>query len=342
MVKTLPFPIAIKTLTLPELDRNLFSSADWILVIDHTYRLRIFVKYIEEEGRVLSYIIYTVVHNFLEDKICICSYCDYCDCHVTSPLHWQELFDTLKKEYPMYRITVRNLRDEIVRQNPNFQQLSKERFHLLDVRSDLDVIWKKTHDSFKSAVKQAQKSGVVVRSCLKEDLKRFYDLHLKVRKNKYHLFPQPYQFFDNIWHQYMEHDQGILLGAFDRDNRMIGANIYLMCGNMLYYKFNTSQIRALSLRPNNILFWEGIKFAKSRKLEFMDLGSSGWEQDGLILFKNHTGAQMSEIMHLGFTPPDYQFSNKIILKILTRFFTNRWMPDIFLRWGSRWIYPYLA
>ncbi len=88
--------------------------------------------------------------------------------------------------------------------------------------------------------------------------------------------------------------------------------------------------------------WEGIRFAKERGLEYLDLGSSGLEQKGLVMFKDHAGAKRLEITHLGFTPPGYKFSQKIILKILTSLATHPLMPDVALRWGSHLIYPYLA
>ena len=232
-VKTLPLPEAFQTLALPGLSRNLFSSADWLNVIYNTYRSKLFVKYIERDGRVASYIFYSVVKNFLEWKICSCSYCDYCDGLVESPEDWQAFFESIRSEYPQYRIAVRNLRDELVRGNPNFQVLSKERFHILDVRDQLDNLWKRTHDSFKSAVKQGEKSGITVKRCSHEDLKEFYKLHLQLRKKKYRIFPQPYRFFENMWQQYMEKGQGMLLGAFDNHGKMIAANIYLICGNTL-------------------------------------------------------------------------------------------------------------
>lgn len=341
-VKTIPFIDAIRTLKLPGLQRNIFSSAEWLLVLYKTYRLKIFIKYIERDGRISSYIIYSAVSNFLENKICICSYCDYCDGYIENPEDWQVFFLSLRVEYPDYRIAIRNLRDETVRQNRNFQVLSKEKYHILDLRKDIETLWKETGDSFKSPVKQAQKNGVVVRPCDKDGLKKFYTLHLKLRKNKYRLFPQPYRFFNYVWEMYIAKDRGVLLGAFDKDNNFIGGTIYLICGNTLFYKFNTSDLHHLKDRPNNILVWEGIKFAKERNLEYLDMGSSGYDQKGLILFKDHIGTQSFDITHLGFTPLHYKFSQKIILKMLTRFFTLPWMPDFMLRFGSSLIYPYLA
>ncbi|MFA5088882.1 MAG: GNAT family N-acetyltransferase [Candidatus Omnitrophota bacterium] len=342
MIKTANLRDVLQALPRPAADKNLFSSPDWLTVIEKTYHIRLRIKYIERHDAIASYIIYSVVKNFLEWKICICSYCDYFDCQVVNLEDWKALFHSLREDFPEYRIAIRNLRDEIVRQIPELTILSKERFHILDVREPLPEIWKRTHDSFRSAVKQAQKNGVVVKRCAKEGLRDFYQLHFKLRKNKYRLFAQPYCFFDIIWRQYVDKGQGALLGAYDADGRFIGGNMYLICGDTLYYKFNTSSRDALQLRPNNLMFWEGIKFAKERNLRYLDLGSSGCEQHGLIMFKNHAGAMMSDITHLGYAPQGYRFSQKKILKWMTRTFTEPWMPDFMTRLGSRIIYPFLA
>ena len=95
-------------------------------------------------------------------------------------------------------------------------------------------------------------------------------------------------------------------------------------------------------RPNNLLFWEGIKYAKTLRCSTLDLGSSGLEQKGLILFKEHTGAQSGQINHYGFEPQGYQFSQKRILKAMTKVFTLPFVPDAAVRFGSLIIYPYLA
>ncbi len=342
MVKTLSLKEALEKLSLPGLERNLFSSPPWLEVLYKTYQLKLQVKYIEQGDQVESYIIYSVVKNFLEHKICVCSYCDYFDCHVISQDHWQEFFLALRQEYPVFRITVRNLRDMIVRQNANFETLSKERFHIIDIRLTLDDVWKNMYDAFRRSVKQGQKNGLTIRPCAKKELLLFFDMHLRLRKMKYRLFPQPFRFFKNIWESYMEKDRGVLLGAFDKQNRFIAGTVYLQCGHTFYYKFNTSDLNSLGLRPNNLLVWEGIKWAKERKLEYLDMGSSGYEQEGLILFKNHTGACVHDIVHLGYAPPGYKFSRKIILSNFTKFCTLPWMPKSILKVGSNIIYPYLA
>ncbi len=343
-IKTDRLPEAFGRLKLPALERNLFSSPEWLSVLYKTYGLRLFIKYIEENGEITNYIIYSVVHNFLEEKICVCSYCDYFDCHVQSKEIWSNFIHELRKEFPRYRIAVRNLKDPTARECKELNVLSKEYFHEIDLTDSIEKLWQEAFNGFRGAVKQAQKLGVTVKQCSKEHLRNFYNLHLRVRKNKYGIFPQPYRFFENVWDEYMPKDKGVMLGAFDKNGRFLGANIYLICGNTLYYKFSTSLLDSLEFRPNNILVWEGIKFAKERQLKVLDMGSSGLEQDGLIWFKTHIvkPVKQYEITHLGCHPPDYVFSQKRILTVYTKFFTQKWMPDSMVEFGSSFIYPFLA
>ncbi len=341
-IKTLPFLEALDKVTLPNFNQNLFCCAKWLTVLIKTYRLKLFVKYLEREGRVGSYIIYSVVKNFLEWKICLCSYCDYFDCPVADIEDWQILFESLRQEYPLYRVAIRNLRNGILRECAELTLLSREKYHFLDIRPPVAALWKNLRKSFRGAVKQSLRRGVRVRALTRGELRDFYRLHLKVRKNKYRLFPQPFHFFENIWESFIAQDQGILLGAFDSSDRLIAANLYLICADTLYYKFNTSCLHSTQYRPNNLLFWEGIKWGKARGLNFIDLGSSGWDQAGLIQFKDHTGAQAQDIYHLGAPPPGYRFSQKRILKTATRLFTLPWMPDAVTASVSRLIYPFLA
>lgn len=343
-IKTLPLFEAFDTLDLPETERNLFSSESWQKVIDRTYGLKLFCKYIEENGSVRSYFIYSVVHNFLEWKICVGSYCDYLDCHVHSPEDWHLFFEAIRREYPQYRMAVRNLKDETARTCPDFELLSKEKHHEIDVRDDLDVLWKNTHRSFKAAYKRALNNNLKFERCGKERLADFYNLHLKLRKNKYKIFPQPYRFFDNIWKEYMDKDKGVLFGAFNEKGEFVAAQIFLLCGNTLFYKFSTSRQDALHLKPNNMLMWEGIKFAKERGAQWIDLGSSGIEQEGLIWFKTHIcdKTQENDIHHIGFAPPGYKFSQKRIFRAYTKLFTLPVMPNFMVRLGSKVIYPFLA
>ncbi len=342
MIKTLSLQAALNTLSLPGLSDNLFSSPSWLRVIQRAYNSKILVKYIERDGHIAGYVFYTVVKSFLEWKICVLSYCDYCDAHIASEEDWRVVFEDLKKDYPEYRIVVRSLRDENVRNCGGFKELSREYFHILDLSPGADVLWKNLKGEFRNQVRQSSRRGVVVRVCEAKELKDFFWLHVRLRKYKYGIFAQPFDFFQMIWDEFIVKGQGFLLGAFLPDGKMIGATLYLVCGNTLYYKVNTSALNSLEYRTNNILLWEGIRRAKEMGLHFLDMGSSGLHQDGLVRFKDATGARRMEIVHVGYHPNGYRFSQKRILKIYTKLFNKSWVPDQLTSMGSRFIYPFLA
>ncbi len=342
MVKTLPLQQALEKLDLPGAADNLFSSPAWLRVIDRAYSPAIFIKYIERDGRIESYVFYSVVKNFLEWKVCVLSYCDYCDAHISSVADWRSIFEDMQKEFSGFRIVVRSLRDEAARSCGCFKELSREYFHLLDIRGDIDSVWMGLKDKFRNQARQGLKRGLVVRQCTRKELWDFFCLHVKLRKHKYGIFAQPWRFFEVIWDEFINRGNGFLIGAFDPAGKMVGGTLFLVCGNTLYYKINTSSQAALEYRSNNCLLWEGIRLAKERGLEFIDLGSSGLAQDGLVAFKDATGAKRMEIVHIGYHPEGYVFSRKRILKCYTRFFAAPWMPDRITNLGSALIYKFLA
>jgi len=51
---------------------------------------------------------------------------------------------------------------------------------------------------------KSQREGLVVRLAQsEEELRAFFEMHLKVRKYKYGLLAQPYRFFQNIWRHFI-------------------------------------------------------------------------------------------------------------------------------------------
>ena len=341
-VKTILANEALKKIDLPDSQRNLFSSPAWIRVVMRAYGANVFVKYIERDGKVDAYVFYTVVKNFLEWKVCVLSYCDYCDAHISSVEDWRAIFSELKQEYPKFRIVVRSLRDEVARQSGCFEELSHEYFHLLDISSSVDALWKNLKGVFRNQVRQAVRRGLTVRPLFRQELHAFFMMHVRLRKQKYGIFAQPYRFFEIVWEEFMAKDKGFILGAFAPDGRLIGGTMYLVCGETLYYKINTSTLDALEYRSNNLLLWEGIRMARERGLKFVDLGSSGLKQDGLVAFKDSTGAKRMEIIHIGYHPKGYVFSQKRILKAYTKLFNASLVPDQMTSWGSSLIYHFLA
>jgi hypothetical protein len=124
-------------------------------------------------------------------------------------------------------------------------------------------------------------------------------------------------------------------------DEMIGGTLFLEWKTGLYYKFNASAAEQLSFRPNDLLIWHGIRYAKARGFTHLDFGLSDWDQEGLIRFKRKFASEEKTICFLRYEPQELsnrqgsngQSSNGqggqfyTVLPQLTELFTNAAVPD---------------
>jgi CelD/BcsL family acetyltransferase involved in cellulose biosynthesis len=77
--------------------------------------------------------------------------------------------------------------------------------------------------------------------------------------------------------------------------------VFLHHRGVLTYKYGASDAHALPLRPNNLLFWEAIRWGCENGMECLDLGRTDIGQEGLRAFKLAWGAEEEELVytHLG-------------------------------------------
>ncbi len=151
------------------------------------------------------------------------------------------------------------------------------------------------HDSTHRAIRKSERAGLTVRvSRSEQDLRTFFEMHLKVRKYKYGLLAQPYSFFQNIWRHFVDVQHGFLLLAIHED-KIVAGDFFLDWKDTLYYKFNASVPGDLPYRPNDLLIWEGVRHAKERGFTYLDFGLSDIDQEGLIRYKRKFGTEEKTI-----------------------------------------------
>jgi lipid II:glycine glycyltransferase (peptidoglycan interpeptide bridge formation enzyme) len=163
-----------------------------------------------------------------------------------------------------------------------------------------------------------------------ETLRAFFELHLGVRKYKYRLLAQPYCFFENIWRQFIEEQRGsLMIAAYEGE--IIGGVMFLEWKDGLYYKFNASAPASLSLRPNDLLIWEGIQYGKAKGCTYLDFGLSDWDQEGLLRYKRKFATVEKTISFLRYSPngasAQQAQQGADFLPQLTQLFTDEAVPD---------------
>ena len=322
-----------------------FSSPAWLAVLAETYglELRAFIK-LDDCGQPRAGVPFSRISDAIGERIVSLPFSDYCDPIVTDPADWQRLSDAMVAE--SCPVTVRCLHNRLPLADPRFPVMKVARWHAVDVRPELQTLWRALHESSKRAIRKAQRCGVTVRTASGEDeLRIFHTMHVKLRKYKYGLLAQPYAFFASIWRQFVQKGNGQLLLAICQD-RIVGGVMLLDWQHATYYKFNASIAEDLGHRPNDLLMWESIKYARQKNAACLDLGLSDWDQEGLIRYKMKVATEAGVISFLQCSPDSdevaQQDAARAVLGRLTRSFTAASVPDNVSGMAGELLYRFLA
>lgn len=310
---------------------SVFHSPSWMRVLSDTYGWEpsAYVA-LDDRGVPQAGLPFCRISDMLGERIVALPFSDYCDPLVNDMNSWHVLMDHALSEH--CPVTLRCLHNSLPLSDERFSLAKQAKWHGLDLRPELLALWKGIDDSTHRAIRKSQREGLVVRLAeSEEELRTFFEMHLRIRKYKYGLLAQPYGFFQNIWRQFVEANNGFLLVALS-GGKMVAGDFFLVWKDTLYYKFNASLPGDLSHRPNDLLIWEGIQLAKARGLASLDLGLSDMDQEGLIRYKRKFGSAEKTIAFLRHEPNGgptaAEKELRELLGTLTNRFTDHLVPDL--------------
>lgn len=317
--------------TLVEQQRSdVFHSPAWARVLAKTYgfhpRARLLV---DGAGKPQAGITYCRVEDMMDERTISLPFSDFCDVMVANQAQWQQLMGGLLDEGR--RIRLRCLHNEMALADERFETVGRARWHGIDLQRDEESLWQGLHSSARRAIRKAREQGVSVRrSTDKADLRAFYEMHFGLRKYKYQLLAQPYRFFEHIWDEFIATERGALMVAV-YENQVIGGVLFLEWQKKLYYKFNASHRDFISLRPNDLVIWDGMKYGCEKGYEYFDFGLSDWDQEGLLRFKRKFATEEKTITLLQHLPPGLPTPKEVqmrqLLPQLTDLFVDESVPD---------------
>jgi hypothetical protein len=322
-----------------------FHTPDWAQVLTDTYGFRVEACIeVDSSSQVQAGVHFCHLQDMRGERIVSLPFSDFCDPLVDNLEQWQRLAEYLLTRF-CCTTTVRCLHQQAPLDDERFDVVKEARWHGLDLRPEIGCLWNGLHSSARRAIRKAQQDGVEVHCASQSDLREFYDLHLGIRKYKYHMLAQPYTFFENIWHQFVDKGTGFLLIAVFR-GAIIGGAAFLKWRDTLTYKFSATNPDFQAHRPTDLLIWEGIQLAKSLNCKDIDFGLSDDDQDGLIRFKRKFATQEKSISFLscsptsGTTAQEEQARN--LFPRLTSLFTNRAVPDRITEQAGDLLYRFFA
>ncbi|TFG60015.1 MAG: GNAT family N-acetyltransferase [Deltaproteobacteria bacterium] len=168
--------------------------------------------------------------------------------------------------------------------------------HDLDLSPGEEVLSSRYRPNVQRNIRKAEREGIsVVNDPTPEGVKEFYRLNCLTRR-EHGLPPQPLRFFENLRAHLLEKGFGTLLLARHK-GRGIGGAVFLHFAGKAVYKFGASDRRHQELRPNNLIFREGIRVLCCKGLRTLSFGRTDLHHKGLRQFKLSWGTTEKSLQY---------------------------------------------
>ncbi|MDH4117420.1 MAG: GNAT family N-acetyltransferase [Acidimicrobiia bacterium] len=275
-----------------ERSSDVFHSPEWLAVLAETYGFEVRARLLMEGESPIAGFAFVEVGDMMDRRTVSLPFSDFCDPIIDTPDQWRSLTDGLVEG----RFQVKCLRTSVPVEDERLTEVGRLKWHAVDTTRAVDDVWGSLDPSARRAIRKAEAAGIEIREAESlADLEAFFALHVRLRKYKYHLLAQPFDFFEQIWMRFIARGRGsLLLATVESD--VVGGVLFLEWKDTFYYKFNASDPDRLDVRPNDLVVWSGIKAAHDRGLQWLDFGVSDLDQEGLIRYKRKYASRESEVV----------------------------------------------
>ncbi len=283
---------------------SVFHSSAWLRALQKTYGYQpVAYTWSSPDEDLQGAILFCEVDSWLTGRRLVSlPFSDHCEPLLSGEQELLQILTALEKQLlssGWRYIEVRPLNEGDLT-SPGWYESANYFFHRLDLRPELDSLFRNFHQSCtQRKIRRAQREGLVYREGSNESfLDAFYRL-LVITRKRHHLPPQPRSWFRNLMDSFGDALQIRL--AF-KGGRAVAGMLTIRHKKTLYYKNGGSDARFHHLGSMHLLFWNSIQDAKKRGLTQLDFGRVDTDQPGLIAFKNRWGATSSPLHYYRFAP----------------------------------------
>jgi hypothetical protein len=220
-----------------------------------------------------------------------------------------------------------------------FRPAARYFLHLIDLRPDVDDLFRGLDkDSVQRRIKRAERAGLVERCGSSDELLRhFYGLFV-ITRNRHHLPPPPYAWFQNLLHC---QGKALEIRVAYLDEIPIAAILTLGFRKICYFKYGCSDARFNKFAATPWLLWNAIVAAKSNGALEFDMGRTQEDNAGLLVFKNHWVSRPKQLTYWKFpgTPSPYMANGRTV-EIAKRVFSH--MPQSLLVATGKLVYRHIG
>jgi len=178
--------------------------------------------------------------------------------------------------------------------------------HELDLTPGEEALFSGYRSNVQRNIRKAEKSGIsVVSDPTSGGVREFYRLNCLTRR-EYGLPPQPVRFFENLRTHLLGKGFGTLLLA-RHEGRAVAGAVFLHFSGKAVYKYGASDRRCQELRPNNLVFREGIRKLCGKGVRTLSFGRTDLHHEGLRQFKLSWGASEKTMQYFKYDVPSKSY-----------------------------------
>jgi hypothetical protein len=212
--------------------------------------------------------------------------------------------------------------------------------HDINLTETEEKLFSGLKSSTRRNIRNAQNQGVEVSFHNTYDsVKNFFKLNCMTRK-MHGLPPQPFSFFKKLYENIISKKEGFIALAYSKKKAIAGA-VFLHFNKKAIYKYGASDESYLSLRPNNLLMWEAIRYYVKEGYCNFSFGITEMENQGLLQFKRGWGGTESVINYFMYSVKQKELK-KDSFRSKTSYPIFKKMPQPLLNLAGRVLYRHFG
>jgi hypothetical protein len=272
---------------------SFFHSAAWARVLHESYGYRPLYFSLMEGGHMRALLPMMEVNSFLTGRRGVSlPFTDFCDPLAETEEDLREMWSAVKAAGQEKGWKTAELRS--VKGLSGEAAAASYYYHTLSLKEGREAVSRGLKDTHKRNIKKAGKAGVTVE--LGRDVqgvREFCRLNTLTRRD-HGLPPQPSFFFEAVGRNIVGAGRGFVSLARYQGETIAGA-VYFHFGRRAVYKYGASNKAFQTLRANNLVMWEAIRWLAENGFEELHFGRTDLDHEGLRRFKNGWGTEESRI-----------------------------------------------
>jgi CelD/BcsL family acetyltransferase involved in cellulose biosynthesis len=162
--------------------------------------------------------------------------------------------------------------------------------HTLELSDNPDTVARGISKHHRRNIRRAEQSNLRFHFGTRPaDMDTFYRLHLLTRQ-RLGVPVQPWHFFESLARMLQREQLGFVAVAC-HDETPVAASVFMTWNGVMIYKYGASDPGFWELRPNNLLFWQAIRWGCEHGFRTLDWGRTDLDNQGLREFKSGWGAR---------------------------------------------------